>query len=103
MSQKKVDQHKLEKKNRTKKIKLHRARQYALVIIGCAALGGAIGYPFGRFLYKNNYNKRKANATVEVAQYDYWFYKYWDSHISDRLGYKIIVPDDSVATNTDAN
>lgn len=99
MSQKKVDKYKEEKKNRAKKQRQRRAREYALVIIGFAALGGAIGYPFGRFLYRQNYEKRKANSKVEAAQLDYWFDREWNSNVSEQLGYPVVSYD---ATATDA-
>ena len=105
MSQKKVDKYKEEKKNRAKKLKKKRVREYALVIIGFAALGAAIGYPFGRFLYRQNYNKRKANAKVEAAQFDYWFNKEWQANISGTLGYEVTFEDATAsdATSTDSD
>lgn len=87
MSQEKVNKYKEEKKNRGKKIKRKHTRDYALVIIGFAALGAAIGYPFGRFLYRQNYNKRQANARVEAASFDYWFDKEWNADVAGQLGY----------------
>lgn len=103
MSQAKVDKYKEEKKNRGKKIKRKHARDYALVIIGFAALGAAIGYPFGRFLYKQNLHKRQAKARVEAAQYDYWFDKQWNADVAGNLGYEVVIPETSTdATDTDA-
>lgn len=102
MSQSKVDKYKEEKKNRGKKIKKQRAREYAMVIIGFAALGAAIGYPFGRFLYKVNHNKRVANAKVEAVQFDYWFDKQWNADYSGQLGYIVVDATDTDATVSDA-
>lgn len=98
MSQEKVDKYKKEKKNREKKLRKKRAKNYILVLLGFALLGGAIGYPMGRFIYRQNYSRRQESARVTAIQYDYWFQKYWDANISSELQY----PDEDIASDTDA-
>ena len=79
MSQAKVDKYKEEKKSRAKKLKRKKLRNVLLIMLAALGVGAGIGYPLGIHLYKVSYEQRKANATVELAAYDYWLDQYWDS------------------------
>ncbi len=77
MSQEKVDQHKKEKKNREKDKKKARRKKVIAIFVIAAIVGCIIGYPLGKYLYKQHDKKQKENAVVELANFDYWFSNYW--------------------------
>ncbi|MGN0152193.1 MAG: hypothetical protein ACI39Q_06945 [Wujia sp.] len=97
MSQAKVDRYKEEKKNRAKNMKKKRVKKVVGVLICAALIGGILGYPLGKQMYKVSAEKRKESATVKTELYDYWVQQYWSANYGGILG-----EDDELASDTDA-
>lgn len=104
MSQAKVDRYKKEKKNRAKEIRKKKIKKVIWVFVGAILVGGAIGYPLGKKLYKVSAEKRKAEATINSELYDYWSQQYWAANHAGIMGIDEDLLDslDDVSSDTDA-
>ncbi len=77
MSQTKVDKYKKEKKNRAKTIKKQKRNQYIKVCICAGILGGILGYPIGRMIYKQSVKDQAERRTVLAQNFDAYTDQYW--------------------------
>ena len=103
MSQAKVDKYKEEKKNRSKTIKMNRVKKAIGICVACLIAGAAIGIPVGKFAYAKHQEEVKKNATVQSADLDSWFDKYYVGNYSDFFqGYSVDDASETDASETDA-
>lgn len=106
MSQAKVDRYKKEKKNRAKMMKRQKAKKVVGVLICSMLVGAAIGYPLGKYIYKDYAKTKKANATISAEALDYNVQKYWSTHYSDYVSFPNATAtdaDSNVSTDSDAS
>ena len=85
MSQAKVDKYKEEKKNREKNIKKAKLKKALTVLLWAAIAGIIIGFPMGKIMYNNYYEKKMNSATISATIYDYWLKEYWDVNHGDKF------------------
>ena len=83
MSQEKVDRYKKEKKTRTRDIKIKKIKKAILIFILALGVGGLVGIPLGKMIYKYEKKKAEQNATISSLHYDEWFDEYWVDNYSD--------------------
>ena len=85
MSQAKVDKYKEEKKNREKNIKKAKLKKALTVLLWAAITGIIIGFPMGKIMYNNYYEKKMNSATISATIYDSWLKEYWDVNHGDKF------------------
>lgn len=85
MSQAKVDKHKQEKRNREKNIKKAKLKKALSVLLVAAVVGIIIGFPMGKIMYKNYYEKKMDSATISAELYEYWYQEYWSVNHEDKF------------------
>lgn len=102
MSQAKVDKYKKDKKNRAKIMKRQRIKKYTAVVIIAMMVGGLLGIPIGKIIYKESVKKANANKTISSLEFDSWFHDYWAENYYDIYAGAELATEDSSDEDLDA-
>ena len=103
MSQKKVDKYKEEKKNRGKKLKRKKIKKVIAILLAACFIGGCIGFPLGKYLYKRSAEEKAHNETIGSTFFDYWLDEYLTTNgYYDKLTFADDMSVDDIGTETDA-